>query len=69
MSDYNTQGFWDEEAAAFWDELGPIAVEIFHEAGASGAEALVGLVPFAWIAGIVVFVIAGAFLLAKGLKL
>ena len=40
MSDYNTGDFWNEEDAAFWDEIGPIAVEIFHEAGASGAEAL-----------------------------
>lgn len=35
--------------------------------GASGAESLLGLVPFGWIAGIVVFAIAGAFMLAKGL--
>lgn len=34
--------------------------------GASGAESLLGLLPFAWIAGIVVFAIAGAFMLAKG---
>jgi len=35
--------------------------------GAEGAESLLGLLPFAWIAGIVVFGIAGAFMLAKGL--
>ena len=35
--------------------------------GAEGAESLLGLIPFAWIAGIVVFMIAGAFMLAKGL--
>ena len=35
--------------------------------GATGAESLLGLIPFAWIAGIVVFAIAGAFMLAKGI--
>ena len=35
--------------------------------GAAGAESLLGLVPFGWIAGIVVFGIAGSFMLAKGL--
>jgi hypothetical protein len=36
--------------------------------GAAGAESLLGLLPFAWIAGIVIFAIAGAFMLSKGLK-
>ena len=36
--------------------------------GAAGAESLLGLIPFAWIAGIVIFAIAGAFMLSKGLK-
>lgn len=36
--------------------------------GHEGAEALLGLIPFGWIAGIAVFGIAGAFLLAQGLR-
>ena len=35
--------------------------------GASGAESLIGLVPFGWGAGIAIFGIVGAFSLAKGL--
>jgi len=35
--------------------------------GAEGAEALLGLTPFIWIGGIVILVVAGAFLLAKTL--
>ncbi len=36
--------------------------------GHEGAEALLGLIPFAWIAGIAVMGIAGAFLLVQGLR-
>ncbi len=35
--------------------------------GHEGAEAILGLAPFGWIGGIAVFIIAGAFMLAKGL--
>lgn len=35
--------------------------------GHEGAEAILGLAPFGWIAGIAVFIIVGAFMLAKGL--
>ena len=35
--------------------------------GAEGAESLVGLIPFIWYAAIVLLVVAGSFLLAKGL--
>jgi heme/copper-type cytochrome/quinol oxidase subunit 2 len=36
--------------------------------GHEGAEALLGLIPFAWIAGIAVMGIAGSFLLVQGLR-
>lgn len=36
--------------------------------GHAGAAALLGLIPFAWIAGIAVMGIAGSFLLVQGLK-
>ena len=36
--------------------------------GHEGAEAVLGLAPFGWIAGIAVFIIVGAFSLAKGLS-
>lgn len=36
--------------------------------GHEAAESLLGFVPFGWIAGIVVFAIAGAFMLAQGLR-
>lgn len=35
--------------------------------GHEGAEAILGLAPFGWIAGIGLFVIVGGFMLAKGL--
>lgn len=35
--------------------------------GHEGAEAILGLAPFGWIAGIAVFIIVGSFMLAKGL--
>lgn len=50
-------------------EVATANADVWNFTGASGAEALIGLIPFAWIAGIVVFVIAGAFMLAKGLRL
>lgn len=36
--------------------------------GHEGAESILGLAPFGWIAGIAVFIIVGAFQLAKGLS-
>ncbi len=36
--------------------------------GHEGAEAILGFIPFGWIAGIAVFGIVGAFMLAMGLK-
>jgi hypothetical protein len=36
--------------------------------GHAGAQALLGLIPFAWIAGIAVMGIAGSFLLVTGLR-
>ena len=43
------------------------ASDTWNFTGASGAEALLGLTPFIWIGGIVIFVVAGTFLLAKSL--
>lgn len=48
-------------------ETATAAANTWNFTGASGAESLMGLIPFGWIAGIVVFAIAGAFTLAKGL--
>ena len=36
--------------------------------GHEGAEAILGLAPFGWIAGIALFIIVGGFQLAKGLS-
>jgi hypothetical protein len=35
--------------------------------GADGAESLLGLVPFVWIAGIVLLAVVGCFLIARSL--
>lgn len=35
--------------------------------GHEGAEAILGLAPFGWIAGVALFMIVGGFMLAKGL--
>lgn len=35
--------------------------------GANGAESLLGLVPFVWIAGIVLLAVVGCFLIARSL--
>lgn len=42
------------------------AADTWNFTGHEGAEALAGLIPFGWIAGIAVFGIVGAFQLAKG---
>lgn len=42
--------------------------ETWNFTGHEGAEALLGLIPFAWIAGIAIMGIAGSFLLVQGLR-
>ena len=38
--DYNDTEYWADEEAAFFDELGPLALEIFFVGGENGAQAL-----------------------------
>ena len=43
------------------------AADTWNFTGASGAESLLGLVPFIWIAAIVLVAVVGSFLIAKSL--
>jgi hypothetical protein len=49
-------------------ELASYGSATWNFTGAAGAKSLLGLIPFAWIAGIVVLCVVGAFELARGMR-
>ena len=48
-------------------ETATATADTWNFTGADGAESLMGLVPFVWIAGIVLLAVVGCFLIARSL--